>query len=47
MNDEYIEKKFGNVEIYYKTVCNFSIPSMAHIEIYIVHFTYLLTQFIW
>lgn len=23
MNDEYIEKKFGNVEIYYKTVCNF------------------------
>ncbi|OHQ28951.1 MULTISPECIES: hypothetical protein [Staphylococcus] len=23
MNDEYLEKKFGNVEIYYKTVCNF------------------------
>ena len=23
LNDEYLEKKFGNVEIYYKTVCDF------------------------
>lgn len=31
MNDEYLEKKFGNVEIYYKTVCNFEYTDKVRI----------------
>ena len=47
LNDEYLEKKFGNVEIYYlKLFAILSIPMITLIEIYTVHFIYQLAQFI-
>lgn len=47
MNDEYLEKSLAMLKFIIKLFVTSSIPSMAHTEIYTVHFIYQLIQFIW